>query len=172
MKTVLISILTAGILTTGLVHAAGDYSRRRAPGFSLADGHFQQHDPQDYLGKVLVLDIMSTTCPACGKLADTLVKTKAKYGDKIGVLSIVTLPDNRDTADKFANDHHVVWPILFDSGQVIMSYLKVTPSNPQIHFPHVFLIDRFGTIRNDFEGTEEQYLSVDGLSAEIEKLIK
>jgi len=167
MKTILISILMAGVLV-----AAGDYSRRRAPGFSLADNHFQQHDPQDYLGKVLVIDIMSTTCPACGKLADNLVKTKARFGDKIGVLSIVTLPDSRDLADKFGLEHHLTWPILFDSGQVIMSYLKVTPSNPKVHFPHVFLIDRMGVIRNDFEGDEEQYLTPDGLAAEIEKLLK
>jgi hypothetical protein len=26
--------------------AAGEYSNRRAPGFSLADSHFQQHDTQ------------------------------------------------------------------------------------------------------------------------------
>ena len=27
--------------------AAGEYSNRRAPGFSLADSHLQQHDPQE-----------------------------------------------------------------------------------------------------------------------------
>ena len=167
MKTILISILMAGVVV-----AAGDYSRRRAPGFSLADNHFQQHDREDYLGKVLVLDIMSTTCPACGKLADNLAVTKAKFGDKIGVLSIVTMPDNRDMAEKFARDHKLTWPVLFDSGQVIMSYLKVTPSNPQVHFPHVFLIDRMGIIRNDFEADEEKLITPEGLAAEIEKLLK
>ena len=50
-----------------------DYSNRRAPGFSLPDSAFEQHDPQDYRGKVLLVDVMLTTCPICNQLADTLV---------------------------------------------------------------------------------------------------
>jgi len=159
-------------LTTLALFAAGDYSNRRAPGFSLADSHYQQHDPQDYRGKVLVLDVMLTTCPVCTKLADTLVAVQKKYGERIGILSILTLPDNFQTGDKFAAEHKIQWPILFDSGQVLMSYLKVTPVAPQVHFPHLFLIDKEGTIRNDFEGTDEQNLTLEGLSKEIDRLLK
>lgn len=155
-----------------LAWAAGEYSNRRAPGFSLADSHFQQHDPQDYRGKVLLIDIMATNCPTCMKLAETLVELKAKYKDKVGILSIVTLPDNQSTADNFAAEYKITWPILFDSGQVIMSYLKVTPSNPQVHFPHLFIIDPNGMIKNDFAGTEDKALTGEGLSSEIEKLMK
>ena len=42
---------------------ANEFSNRRAPGFSLADSKFQQHDPQDYRGKVVIVDFMQTTCP-------------------------------------------------------------------------------------------------------------
>jgi peroxiredoxin len=159
-------------LSTFALFAAGDYSHRRAPGFSLADSHYQQHDQQDYRGKVLILDIMLTTCPVCTKLADTLVAVQKKYGEQLGIISIVTLPDNFQTADKFAAEHKISWPVVFDSGQVLMSYLKVTPMNPQIHFPHLFLIDKEGVIRNDFEGTDDQYLSLEGLSKEIDKLLQ
>ena len=152
--------------------AAGEYSNRRAPGFSLADSHFQQHDPQDYRGKVLIIDFMQTTCPICTKLADALVQVKAKYGDKLAIVSIMTLPDNYQTVDKFAAEHKIPWPMLFDSGQVMMSYLKVTPANPQVHFPHLFIVDGNGTIKNDFEGTEDKALTIVGLSAEIDKLMK
>lgn len=152
--------------------ASGAFSNRRAPGFSLADSHFEQHDPQDYRGKVLLIDIMTTTCGTCMRLATTLAQVKANFGDKIGIISVVTLPDNFQTADRFAMNHKISWPIVFDSGQVIASYLKVTPSNPQVHFPHLFLIDKDGMIRNDFDGTEDKALSVDGLSAEIDKLLK
>jgi peroxiredoxin len=155
-----------------LLSAGGDYSNRRAPGFSLQDSHYQQHDPQDFRGKVWILDIMTTTCPVCRKLAENLVQVKAKYGDKIGMYSILTLPDTHDTADRFAAEYKITWPILFDSGQVIMSYLKVTPSNPQVHFPHLFIVDGNGTIRDDFEGSDDKSLTVEGLSAEIDKLLK
>ena len=167
MKFIVVSALCAFTLL-----AAGDYSNRRAPGFSLADSHYQQHDTQDYRGKVLIVDIMLTTCPVCTKLADTLVAVQKKYGDQVGILSILTLPDTFQTGDKFAAEHKIQWPVLFDSGQVLMSYLKVTPANPQVHFPHLFVIDKEGTIRNDFEGADEQMLTLDGLSKEIDKLLK
>jgi peroxiredoxin len=147
---------------------AGEYSNRRAPGFSLADSHFLQHDPQDYKGKVLIVEFMQTACPICTRLAENLLQVKAKYGDKIGILSVTTLPDNYQTADKFAAEHTIPWPILFDSGQVMMSYLKVTPANPKVNFPHLFIIDGTGTIRYDVEGADDDAT----ISAEIDKLLK
>jgi peroxiredoxin len=160
------------VAAAALALAGGDYSNRRAPGFSLADSHYQQHDPQDYRGKVLLIDIMATNCPTCQKLAESLVEIQAKYKDRIGLLSIVTLPDNQSTADKFAAEYKITWPILFDSGQVIMSYLKVTPSNPQVHFPHLFIIDPNGMIRNDYDGTEGKSLTLSALSNDIDALLK
>ncbi len=159
MKTIFCTLLAASLLS-----AAGDYSNRRAPGFSLADSHYQQHDPQDYRGKILLIDIMTTTCPVCAQLADVLVGIKQKYGDKVAIISILTVPDNYQTGDRFAAGHKITWPLVYDSGQVIASYLKVTPANPTIHFPHVFIIDGTGWIQSDFDETE-------GLSAEIDKLL-
>jgi peroxiredoxin len=111
---------------------------------------------------------MQTTCPVCARLVDTLAQLKTKYGDKVAILSITTLPDNFEKADRFAAEHNVSWPMLFDSGQVLMSYLKVTPANPQVHFPHLFIIDPNGTIRYDFEGEE----TASQISADIDKLLK
>lgn len=166
----LTALLLLGALT---MFAAGEFSNRRAPGFSLLDTRLQQHDLQDYKGKVVVIDFMQTTCPVCNALADTLAVLKNKYGEKLAVLSVVTLPDNFQTADGFSTRHKAGWPILFDSGQVMMSYLKMRPGgNMDVHFPHVFLVDGTGTIRNDFEGTEDQKLTAAGLSAEIDKLLK
>jgi peroxiredoxin len=150
--------------------AAGEYSNRRAPGFSLSDSHFQQHDTQDYRGKVLLVDFIQTTCGICQHLTDILLKVKTNYGDKIGIMSIMTLPDNYGTVDKFATEHKIPWPMLFDSGQVMMSYLKVTPSNPKVEFPHLFIIDKVGTIRDDYNGNDD--LSIGTIAAAIEKLLK
>jgi peroxiredoxin len=155
-----------------LLPAAGEYSNRRAPGFSLPDSKFHQHDTQDYRGKVLLIDIMLTTCPVCNQLADTLVQVKKKYGDKIAMISIVTLPDTFTEADKFAAGHSIAWPIVFDSGQVIASYMEMTPSNPTVHFPHLFVVDGVGTIRNDYGYTDDASLTLDALSAAIDPLLK
>ncbi|MEP6714244.1 MAG: TlpA disulfide reductase family protein [Terriglobia bacterium] len=165
MRTLFFVILSAGLLL------AGDFSNRRAPGFSLADSHYQQHDTQDYRGKLLLVEVMATTCPVCGHLADVLVQVKQKYGDKIGIISVLTNPDSYQTGDRFIAQHKISWPFVYDSGQVIASYLKVTPANPTIHFPHLFLIDQTGWIRNDFDGTEDKALTVEALSGEIDKLL-
>jgi len=163
--------IVAALAATVSLFGAGDYSNRRAPGFSLGDSHYQQHDSQDFRGKVLIIDIMSTSCPVCISLVDDLVKVKAKYGEKLALISVVTAPDNFQTADRFAAEHKVTWPIVFDMGQMIASYLKVTPSNPQVHFPHLFLIDGNGTIRNDFDSTDGAALTADRLSAEIDSIL-
>lgn len=163
----LVSLLALALM----LPAAGQFSNRRAPGFSLADSKFHQHDPQDYRGKVLLVDIMLTTCPECNQLADTLVQLKKKYGDKIELISVVTLPDNFAAADQFAARHGLTWPIVFDSGQMIASYMEITPSNPQVHFPHLFVIDGQGMIRNDYEAADDKELTVDSLSAVIDHLL-
>ena len=164
--------VVAMILAASLMlPAADEYSNRRAPGFSLADSKFRQHDTQDYRGKVLLIEVMLTTCPVCNQLADTLVQVKKKYGEKVAMISIVTLPDTFTEADKFAAWHGITWPIVFDSGQVIASYMEMTPSNPTVHFPHLFVIDGTGMIRNDYGAEDDASLTLGTISAAIDPLL-
>jgi peroxiredoxin len=156
-----------------LLSASGELSGRRAPGFSLPDLHLTQHDLQDYRGKIVLLDIIQTTCPHCQALAGLLEKVKGKYGDKVAVLTIAPPPDNQSTVARFVAEHQVTTPVLFDEGQVSISYLKVTPQNPQINVPHLFLIDGQGMIRNDFGYAFDtrNIFEGDGLYMEIDRLL-
>ena len=156
-----------------LLLASGDLSGRRAPGFSLPDLHLKQHDLQDYRGKVVIIDIMQTTCPHCQQLAGVLEKVSAKYGEKVAVLTIALPPDNQSTVARFTAEYKVTAPILFDCGQVSASYLKATPQNPKANVPHVFLIDGHGTIRNDFgyEFDTRNMFEGDGLEVEVDRLL-
>jgi peroxiredoxin len=163
-----------GLLASAvLLFASGELSGRRAPGFSLPDLHLKQRDLQDYRGKVVIIDIMQTTCPHCQQLADVLEKVEAKYGDKIAVLSIVNPPDNQSSVARFTAEHKVTTPVLFDCGQVAVSYLKATPQNPKVNVPHLFLIDGQGMIRNDFgyEFNTRNIFEGDGLNIEIDRLL-
>jgi peroxiredoxin len=172
MKTLALTLALTTVAALTL-SAGGTLSNRRAPGFSLMDTHFNQHDLQDYLGKVVVVDFMQTTCPVCNAVADSLVEVNGRYGEKIAILSLVTQPDTFDTAEKFTAAHKATWPILFDSGQVMMSYMKLKPTgNMNVHFPHIFIVDRYGAIRNDFDGGEAGLMTVGNLAAEIDKLLK
>src|SRR5580700_6385561 len=155
--------------------ASGDLSNRRAPGFALPDPDYNHfYDLQDYRGKVVLIDIMTTTCPHCMLLSSTLEKVKDKYGDKIAILSVVLPPDNRDTVAKYKEVHHVTIPIVCDMGQMTISYLNAKPGQAHLDVPHLFIIDKQGTIRNDFAYTEQDRAVFEGpgLFGEIDKLLK
>src|SRR5580698_6797721 len=78
-------ILAAAGLSLG---ASGELSDRRAPGFALPDPSYEHYyDLQDYAGKVVLIDIMSTRCPHCLLASTTLEQVKARYGDKVAILS-------------------------------------------------------------------------------------
>ena len=164
-------LLAAGSLS--VLFAAGELSGRRAPGFALPDLNLNYHDVQDHRGKVVIVDIMRTACPHCLMVSKNLEKIKAKYGSRVAIMSIVNPPDNQAAVSKFLVENKLTTPVLFDCGQVSAVYLKVTPQNPSITIPHIFLIDQQGMIRNDFVYNEatKGILEGDGLAAEVEKLL-
>jgi len=137
-------------LAASLLPAADQLSNRRAPGFSLPDLNFKQHDPVDYRGRVVLIDFMKTDCPHCQTVSRRLEEVKARYGYKVAILSIVTPPDNQQTVLRYIQANFLTTPVLFDCGQVAASYLKVTPQNPTVHLPHLFVIDGAGMIRHDY----------------------
>ena len=164
-------LLAAGSLS--VVFAAGELSGRRAPGFALPDLNLNYHDIQDQRGKVVILDIMRTTCPHCLTVSKNLEKIKAKFGTRVAIFSIVNPPDNQQAVSQFLVQNKLTTPVLFDCGQVSAVYLKVTPKNPSITIPHIFLIDQQGMIRNDFvyDDATKGILEGNGLAAEVEKLL-
>ena len=165
------------IAVSGLLFgASGTLSNRRAPGFSLPDPSYERYyDLQDYAGKVVLIDIMSTRCPHCLLASTRLEQVKARYHDKVAILEVVLPPDNQGTVSKFKETNNVTVPVVCDMGQMTASYFKATPATMQeIQVPHLFLIDQRGMIRNDF-GYEESTRNIfegAGLFAEIDKLIK
>ena len=159
------------LLSAASVLGAGELSNRRAPGFSLPDSGAKMHDPQDYRGKLLIVDFMQVTCPHCVTFSAILEQAKAKYGDRIAVLSIVNPPSDQKGVGDYIAKNKITTPILFDCGQVAFSYLK--PSSPQITIPHVFLIDEAGIIKNDFGFATANAAIFEGkaLFTEIDKML-
>jgi thiol-disulfide isomerase/thioredoxin len=167
------NFLLTGLLVTSLF-GAGELSNRRAPGFSLMDLRSVQHDPQDDRGKMVIVEFMQTSCPHCQKFTSVLEQAKAKYKDQLSVYSIVTNPDSGQQMQKYITDFKLTTPILWDSGQVMASYMKLSPSNPTMSFPHFFLIDRNGNIKNDYgysPATANVFETTGPLFAEIDKLL-
>ena len=137
-------------------------------------GSGELSNPQDYRGKILIVEFMQTGCPHCQKFSTILEQAKAKYKDKFAVLYIVTQPDTFQNVQEYIKKFNITSPILFDSGQVMASYLKITPQNATVHFPHAFLIDGNGIIKSDFEYSDEtdSFFEGKGLYTELDRMIK
>ena len=130
--------------------ASGELSGRRAPGFSLIDANFKQHDPQDYRGKILLVELMQTRCPHCAEFSAILEEAVAKYKGQVAAVSIVNPPDTTATVKQYIAEHKITIPVLFDCGQVAGSYMTGYPQNRDFNVPHLFVIDAQGMIHNDF----------------------
>jgi peroxiredoxin len=125
-------------------------SGRRAPSFSIPDSALNQHDLLDYRGHWLILDFMQTNCPHCKALSKTLEEVKTRYGPKVATVSVVVPPDTMATVAKYIQENKITATIVFDSGQVAMSYFKATPSRPGFDTPHWFAINPAGMIVRDW----------------------
>lgn len=142
---------------------------RRAPGFSLPDLTLKQHDLQDYRGKVVLIDFMKTDCSKCQELTKTLEQVKAKFGERLQVLSIVNPPDNQTSVSRYISTYKATTPFLFDCGQMTASFLQITPKNPTVHLPHVIIVDKNGIIRRDLA---EDAANLQNITGAIEPLLK
>ena len=141
----------ACVLFTLLPLGAQSLSGRRAPSFSLPDTALAQHDLLDYRGKWLLLEFMKTDCPHCAALSRILEDAKKQLGAKVDVLSIVVAPpENTNTVAKYTLENKLTSPIVFDQGQVVVSYFKATPARPGFDTPHLFVINPAGTIVRDW----------------------
>ncbi len=157
-----------------MLAVAGEQAGRRAPGFALPDPEYKHfYDLQDYRGKVLIIDIMSTTCPHCMLVSTTLESVKERYGDKVAILSVVLPPDDQKSVAKYVATNNITVPIVCDMGQMTISYLNAKPGDGHIDVPHIFLIDPQGIIRNDFAYNDKNRAIFEGpaLLKEIDRVL-
>jgi peroxiredoxin len=161
------------LCAASLMFAAGPLSNRRAPGFSLMDSSGKQFDLQDYRGKIVLIDVMLTNCPHCRTFTKVLDRVVEKYGDRVAVLSVVNPPDSGATVSRFLNEMKPKFPILFDCGQMAISYLKVTPQNPAVDVPHLFIIDGNGWIVSDYAYSEanKNIFEASALVTELDRML-
>jgi thiol-disulfide isomerase/thioredoxin len=142
---------------------------RRAPSFALPDHKGQFHDLLDYRGKVVILEIMRTSCPHCKTFNAVLEQLKTKYPGKVAVISIVNPPETPQTIQAYLTETKSTSPMLFDMGQVAYSYARTG----RIELPRVFIIDAQGMIRGDvsYDESSKPFFEKGGIMTEVDKLI-
>jgi len=158
-----------------MLFAVDEMVGRRAPGFSLPDRAYKYHDPQDYRGKVLIIEFMQTTCPHCAAFSKILEEAAGKYAGKVSILSIVNPPDTPEKVAQYAATNKVSIPILFDCGQIAASYVHWSPGKSGgFDIPRVFIIDATGVIRRDLQYNlmTKDIFEGRGLFAELDKALQ
>ena len=167
IRRVLGAVLAAMLLCSGL--SGQSPSGRRAPGFSLPDAAFTQHDLYDYRGRWLMLVFVKTDSATSKALSQLLESKKAQWGAKADVLSVaVTPPDNQATISKYTAETKITTPIVFDQGQAAASYFRATPARPNVDMPHLFAINPQGMIMRDWA---ELQVGMKTFPAELDALI-
>ncbi|MCU1233074.1 MAG: Redoxin domain protein [Candidatus Solibacter sp.] len=162
MKKIAFALLCAVMLT------AAD-APRRAPGFCLPDQTMAWRDLADYRGKIVVLEFMQSTCPHCAAFVNVLSGLQQKYAGKVAVVSVAVAPDPPAQVVQFAQSHKLPYPLLYDSGQMTMSYVRAQ----SVDFPTVYLIDGSGMIRGNWANgpLTKDIFEGNGLGREIDKLL-
>ncbi len=156
-----------------LAAAVGAQTPRRAPGFSLPDSNGQQTDLADYRGKIVLVDIMKTDCAHCGSFARKLEQAQKDYPGKVVVLAIAPAPDNPTTVAKFTAANGVTYPILFDCGQAVYSYVRPNPLRPTIELPRLYIVGPDGMILRDFAYGPQtmEFFEGRGLWTELDRIV-
>lgn len=159
----LISIIVIVILAYILINPlVTNLVGEKAPDFTITGTEGEKISLSQNNGKVIVLDMMSTTCPACISEVKILKEIYFRYSqDEILIVSIdVDRSDSNSDLQAFKAEYGDNWTFARDTDDVANKYkVKYTPTT--------VIIDKDGII--SYYRTGE--LSVVKLSQEIEKLL-
>jgi protein SCO1/2 len=170
----------AGPSAPVVVHEEG--LRRVVPDFALVDQNGNAVSADDLKGQIWVADFFFTHCPSKCPMVTMRMRDvqKALPDDAPVKLVSITVDPERDTptvladyAKQFGADESR-WLFLTGDKQAIIKlckegFLLPATNDPNDHSLRLSLVDRDGTIRGWYDGTDES--SVAALKREIKKLL-
>jgi peroxiredoxin len=168
-RVILISI---SLLALALAGAAAEVPRR-APEFAFQLPGGQQVLLSEYRGKVVLLEMLYTTCPSCQNSARMLSRFSTEYGPRgfqpLGVafndMASLLVPD-------FIKQAQTSFPVGYSPRDPVLAFLQ-HPTILRFVVPQMVLVDRKGMIRGQTtaEGGEAFY-EEKSLRERIEALLK
>jgi peroxiredoxin len=121
------------------------------PAFSLPDTTGKTISPENYRGKVVLLDFWATWCGPCVAEMPAVRKLYEAYHDKGFEIVGISLDDPKDGAkiEKFVQENKIAWPQIHDTTHELSKKFFVTA------IPATFLIGKDGKITAvDLRGDE------------------
>jgi thiol-disulfide isomerase/thioredoxin len=168
----LVVLVSIALLALSLAGVAADVPRP-APEFAFQLPGGQQVLLSEYRGKVVLLEMLYTTCPHCQHSAQMLSRFSKEYGPRgfqpLGVafndMASLLLPD-------FIKQAQASFPIGYSPRDPVLAFLQ-HPAILRFVVPQMVLVDRKGMIRGQTtaEG-DEAFYEEKSLRGKIEALLK
>ena len=157
-KALLLSAIVAVLIVTFVFLWGGKDQLRKvragyaAPDFTFRDLSFKDVSLSQYKGKIVLLNLWSTTCPPCIDEVPYFenLYQKMKGNEGFQLLTVVTNRGEDATVVKtFMDKHGLHFPTLVDTKKVVYRRYKLTG------WPETFLIGKDGIILDKFVGPKE-----------------
>ncbi len=112
-------------------------------------------DLKQFLGKVVALEFMITTCPHCQRCSQILQKMQNEYGDKgFQALGVATNDMAHMLVPDFKKNFGIHFPMGWAPRDDAHSFLQ-HPAMLIMYVPQLVFIDRKGVIRAQFAGNDK-----------------
>jgi len=118
----------------------------RAPALVLRDVNGKEHNIQNHLGKVLVLNFWATWCPPCVEEIPSLGRLQKAFSKEDLIVLSVDIGENKNDVETFLKQVPADFPVLLNPDGSTVKQWKI------IAFPTTFIIDRQGDIRLAYFG--------------------
>jgi len=134
--------------------AAADVPRP-APDFTVNMANGKPIKLSDYKGKVLVVEILLTTCSHCQRASQGINKVQRELGAQ-GMQSIGVAVNEmaQMLVEDYTKQFNLDFPVGWSTREPVVQLLQ-HPVMMKMSFPNVLIIDRNGQIRHQFPGDDK-----------------
>ena len=134
--------------------AAADVPRP-APDFTVNMANGKPIKLSDYKGKVLVVEILLTTCSHCQRASQGINKVQRELGAQ-GMQSIGVAVNEmaQMLVEDYTKQFNLDFPVGWSTREPVVQLLQ-HPVMMKMSFPNVLIIDRNGQIRHQFPGGDK-----------------
>jgi len=126
-----------------------------APQFSLTGLNGETIDLSQHHGTPVLLNFFKSTCPWCQVEMPRLAEMYRRQGDvNVQVLGVVVGRDDNSSAEKFARDKQLDFPLAVDSEKTVREEYLLQ------RVPTIVLVDAQGHVARVYEGSTEQLTGI------------
>jgi thiol-disulfide isomerase/thioredoxin len=173
-KTLLVSVLGGIALLASSVWAADVELPRPAPKLVYNIPGKPPQDLSQYLGKVVALEFIFTTCPHCQAASHVMSKLQTEYGPKGLQVIDVAVNANADLGvEDFAKEQQTTFPVGWTVQNAMLEFMGFGSSRYVV--PQLVLIDRKGMIHYQTPALEDEkwdkLMNEEALRKNIEELL-